>query len=71
MHQLVAKRGQLLQALGRKRRFLKKSGTKNFCYAGSWALAAPTPRAQQSKSFLLLFFKKEALPTLTLSSPPH
>jgi hypothetical protein len=35
--------------------FLKKSSAKNFCSQGSNA------RAPWSKSFLLLFFKKEAL----------
>jgi hypothetical protein len=35
--------------------FLKKSSAKDFCSQGSNA------RASRSKSFLLLFFKKEAL----------
>jgi hypothetical protein len=38
---------------------LKKSGAKNFCSDGT---GAETSTAQEQKSFLLLFFKKEALP---------
>jgi hypothetical protein len=41
--------------------FLKKSGAKNFCYAGAWALARKTPMPQGYRSFLVLFFKKELL----------
>jgi hypothetical protein len=37
--------------------FLKKISAKDFCF-GARLLNAPAPR---SKSFLLLFFKKEAL----------
>jgi hypothetical protein len=40
---------------------LKKSAAKNFYDAGSWAAAQSTPMAQRKRSFLLLFFKKEAL----------
>jgi len=36
---------------------LKKSSAKNFCSPGDVA----TPRVKTHKSFLLLFFKKEAL----------
>jgi len=39
--------------------FLKKSGAKNFCSFG--ALLFPQAQPQINKSFLLLFFKKEAL----------
>jgi hypothetical protein len=38
--------------------FLKKKKQKNFCSWGLWHAHANAPR---SKSFLLLFFKKEAL----------
>jgi hypothetical protein len=44
--------------------FLKKSGAKNFCYTGAWALALPQPEAQINRSLLLLFFRKEVLPCL-------
>jgi hypothetical protein len=39
-------------------RFLKKR-RKNFCYAGPWAVSAPTPKAQINKVFLLLFVHKK------------
>jgi hypothetical protein len=39
--------------------FLKKSGAKNFWLL--WARGVTTSTAQINKSFLLLFFKKEAL----------
>jgi len=48
---------------------LKKARQKLF-YAGSWAKVLPTPTAQGQKSFLLLFFKKEALPSLNLPRGP-
>jgi hypothetical protein len=38
--------------------FLKKKKQKNFC---SWGLWHAPATARSSKSFLLLFFKKEAL----------
>jgi len=38
---------------------LKKSGAKNFYQSG--ALLVSQPGSQVNKSFLLLFFKKEAL----------
>jgi hypothetical protein len=41
-----------------ERAFLKKSAAKNFCSCGLGRCHAP---ARKSKSFLLLFFKKEAL----------
>jgi hypothetical protein len=41
--------------------FLKKKNQKDFFYAGSGALALPTPQTQSNKSFLVLFFKKELL----------
>jgi hypothetical protein len=40
---------------------LKKKNQKNFVYSRARALAAPTPRAEIKKSFLLLFLKKEVL----------
>jgi hypothetical protein len=40
--------------------FLKKKNQKNFWSLG--ALASAEPQAAVNKSFLLLFFKKEALP---------
>jgi hypothetical protein len=40
--------------------FLKKKKQKDFCYAGSWALAVSKPTAQRSKSFLRAFFQKSA-----------
>jgi hypothetical protein len=47
-----------------KRPLFKKSGTKNFCSAGTWALAALTPMAQRSRSLFAAFSsEKEALPT--------
>jgi hypothetical protein len=39
--------------------FLKKSGAKNFCYAGPGAVEATTPQAQSAKVFLLLFLQKK------------
>jgi hypothetical protein len=39
--------------------FLKKKKQKNFYFPRAVALPSPTP--PMSKSFLLLFFKKEAL----------
>jgi hypothetical protein len=46
--------------------FLKKKKQKNFYLL--WALARKVPTPPVSKSFLLLFFKKEALPFLLLSA---
>jgi hypothetical protein len=43
--------------------FLKKSSAKDFCF-GAGVSNAPGPG---SRSFLLLFFKKEALSLKTLS----
>jgi hypothetical protein len=40
--------------------FLKKSNQKTFAELRALAMTSPTPAV--SKSFLLLFFKKEALP---------
>jgi hypothetical protein len=45
---------------GSKQRFFEKKRAKNFYE--SWALAAPTPTIH--KSFLVLFFKKEPLPSI-------
>jgi hypothetical protein len=41
--------------------FLKKKKQKNFWNFGPWAVAASQPMVPSHKSFLLLFFKKEAL----------
>jgi hypothetical protein len=43
----------------RKQPLFEKSGAKTFYYAGPWALSAPTPMAQVSKVFLLLFVHKK------------
>jgi hypothetical protein len=37
--------------------FLKKKKQKDFCYAGSWALARQKPPAQLKKIFAPLFLK--------------
>jgi hypothetical protein len=42
--------------------FLQKKNQKNSCLRWDLAPASPTPSV--NKSFLLLFFKKEALPLL-------
>jgi hypothetical protein len=48
-----------------KRPLFKKSGTKNLCYAGPWALAALQPVTQRSKSLFASFSsEKEALACL-------
>jgi len=44
---------------GRQQRFFEKKRAKNFYLLG--VVAAPAPPRPFSKSFLLLFFKKEAL----------
>jgi len=48
-----------------ERAFLKKSAAKNFCSSGSPEFSPP--QAQTNKSFLLLFFKKEALSSVRCS----
>jgi len=47
--------------------FLKKSGAKNFCYAGSWAWSSTAPMAQIQKVFLLLFLQKKKAFSFILS----
>jgi hypothetical protein len=42
--------------------FLQKKKQKNSCFL--LALAPPSPQPAVSKSFLVLFFKKERLPLL-------
>jgi outer membrane receptor protein involved in Fe transport len=50
--------------------FCEQKVAKKLFDAGAGALTAPTPMAQRSKSFLLLFFKKAALTCLLLSFAP-
>jgi hypothetical protein len=56
---------------GKEKFFCEQKKQKNFC-PGPWVEAMPAPHAlsQGSKSFLLLFFKKEALTSLPLPSLP-
>jgi hypothetical protein len=45
--------------------FCEQKVAKKLWNSGSWALVKPTPMTQSHESFLLLFFKKEALPHFT------
>jgi len=45
--------------VGEEAAFLKKSGAKNFCYSGPWAVSATTPMAQVKKVFCFFFSKKK------------
>jgi len=48
---------------------LKKSNQKTFCLI--WTALVSRPKAQISKSFLLLFFKKEVLAYFLSPGVPH
>jgi hypothetical protein len=61
------RRGCQGKASGSKKRFLKKAPKKLLLY---WAVMAKTPGTQISRSFLLLFFKKEALSSFACQGLP-
>jgi hypothetical protein len=50
--------------------FVNKKKQKNFDFSGVWALSATLPMARQSKSFLLLFSKKEVVPSFSPNRNP-
>jgi hypothetical protein len=45
---------------------LKKSGAKNFCYSGAWALNTPTPQVQSKKSLFASFSSEKEDPSLLM-----
>jgi len=48
-----------------EKKFCAAREAKKLLESGAWAVAAPTPKAQIKRSFLVLFFKKEPFPGLT------
>ncbi len=59
---------QLDVAVERKKNAGRRNAPKRPYDSGPWALAPPQPQSQSSKSFLLLFFKKEALPSMKITA---